>query len=154
MATPQEKAQSFVKKHAKSPEEVKEELRRMEEAKKQYTQDINELEANLRQFNETLDPIIDPTSGKPLCWLRRPSQTEWESMIPAELLKYKDLTEIPPEVMKKYSDHQFDIMALLIEKPKHDAKWWKENSNLIFQELFQIHLTEVYRKLGLMVENF
>jgi hypothetical protein len=56
--------------------------------------------------------------------------------------------------MKKYSDHQFDIMALLIEKPKHDAKWWKENSNLIFQELFQIHLTEVYRKLGLMVENF
>jgi hypothetical protein len=46
------------------------------------------------------------------------------------------------------------MMAKLISKPKHTAEEWKEMTDLLFQEMFQLHLMDVYRKLGLMVENF
>jgi len=149
-----EKERAIIKKHSKTAEEIQNEMRTMEAAKKGMTQNVAELEANLREFNDILDPMLDPNTGKPMCWIRRPSQSEWESMIPAELMQYKDITQVPPELAKKYADHQFDMMTKLIAIPAHDAKYWKDHSNILFQELFQMHLTEVYRKLGIMVENF
>jgi len=149
------KLRSFVEKHTKTPEEIKAEIRTMEEAKKSYTQDVTALEQNLAKFNEVADPLIDPISGNPLCWVKRPTQQEWEDMVPdEELLKVERIEDIPPEMARKYKDHQFEMMAKLIIKPNHDAQWWKEHANLVFQELFQIHLTDVYRKLGVMVGNF
>jgi hypothetical protein len=149
-----ERERALIKKHSRTPEQIAEEMKKLEAAKQGMTQNVTELEANLREFNEILDPIVNPNTGKPMCWIRRPSQTEWETMIPAELMKYRDDKDVPPEISKKYSDHQFEMMAKLIAKPQHDAQYWKDNSNILFQELFQIHLTEVYRKLGIMVENF
>jgi len=145
---------SFIKKHAKTSEEIKKDIQQMEKAKEQYTQDVSALEANLKSFNEALDPLVNPANDEVLCWIRRPSQSEWEQLVPPELMKYRELETIPAEVLAKYTDQQFEMMAKLIEKPKHDAKWWKEHANLIFQELFQIHLIDVYRKLGIAVENF
>jgi hypothetical protein len=149
-----ESPQSFVKRHAKTPEQIAEEIVRMETAKKDMTQDSAALEANLREFNDIIDPILNPNSGKPMCWVRRPSQKEWEEMIPAELMKYRDAGKIPEEIAKKYADQQFQMMAKLIAKPTHDAIWWKANSNILFQEMFQVHLMDMYRKLGLDIENF
>lgn len=146
---------SFVKEHAKTPEQIKAEIKTMEEAKKQYTRDVTILEGNLRKFNETLDPLIDPATNEPLCWVRRPSQDEWDEMIPDELRQYPNPEDVPVELASKYKNHQFDMMAKLIDIPKHDAAWWRQNgSNLVFQELFQLHLVEVYKKLGIMVGNF
>ena len=146
-------SKSFVERHKKTPAEIKAEMLAMEEAKKGYTQDINILEQNLAKFNEISDPLLDPT-GKPLCWVRRPTQAEWENLVPDELLQYDNLEDIPVEVAKKYKNHQFEMMAKLISKPEHTAEWWKEHATLAFQELFQMHLIEVYRKLGVMVGNF
>ena len=146
--------ESFVKKHQKTPEQIAEEIKRMELAKKDMTQESTALEANLREFNEILDPIVNPNNGQPMCWVRRPSQQEWEDMVPAELLKYRDAGNVPPEIIQKYQNHQFDMMAKLIAKPEHDAIWWKAHSNILFQEMFQVHLMDVYRKLGLDIENF
>jgi len=155
MEADKKKLRSFVKEHAKSPDEIKAELKAMEEAKKQYTQDVSALEANLKKFNSILDPLIDPATNEPLCWVRRPSQEEWEAMIPAELFEYENIEDVPKEVVNKIKDRQFDMMANLIEIPKHDADWWKKNSSsLVFQELFQMHIVEVYRKLGVLVGNF
>lgn len=149
-----ENTQSFAKRHAKTPEQIAEEIKRMEVAKKDMTQDSMALEANLREFNELLDPILNPNSGQPMCWVRRPSQKEWEEMVPAELMKYRDVGKIPEDVAKKYADHQFNMMAKLIAKPVHDVEWWKAHSNILFQEMFQVHLADVYRKLGIEIENF
>jgi hypothetical protein len=46
------------------------------------------------------------------------------------------------------------MMEKLIAKPQHDAQWWKENTDIVFQSLFSAHLLDVYRKLGLMTGNF
>lgn len=126
----------------------------MEDAKSKYTKDVQVLEQNIKKFNEMLDPLVDPISGDVLCWVRRPTQKEWEDLIPQELLEYTNIEDVPQDVAKKYRDYQFDMMAQLISHPKKDAAWWKANSTLVFQELFQAHLADVYRKLGVMAENF
>ena len=149
-----ERAEAIAAKYKRTPEQIAEDIVKMEAAKQKLTQDSAELEANLRHFHEILDPIIDPIEGKPLCWMRRPSQTEWESMVPVELLAYKSDEEVPPEIMEKYKDNSFQMMEKLIAKPQHDAQWWKENTDIVFQSLFSSHLLDVYRKLGMMTANF
>jgi hypothetical protein len=155
MSEDKKKLRSFVQEHKKSPEEIKAEMKVMEEAKKQYTQNVEELRANLDAFNNTLDPLIDPANNKPLCWIRRPTQEEWEAMIPTELYEYENMEDVPKEVLDKIKDRQFDMMANLIAIPKGDADFWKKNGgSLVFQELFQMHIVEVYRKLGIIIGNF
>lgn len=150
-----EKLRSFVKDNKKTPEEIKAEMKVMEEAKKQYTQDVVKLQANLDKFNNTSDPLIDPATGDVLCWIRRPTQDEWESMIPAELYEFEEIEDVTKEVLEKIKNRQFDMMANLITNPKGDAEFWKKNGgSLVFQELFQMHIVEVYRKLGIIVGNF
>jgi hypothetical protein len=150
-----ERARRLGERYKRTPEQLAEDIVKLEQAKQKMTQNSEELDANLKHFHELVDPILDPNTGQPLCWVRRPSQKEWEDMAPAELMQYKDTPDkVPKEIMEKYKNHQFDMMAKLIAKPQHDANWWRENTDLIFQEMFQIYLLDVYRKLGIMVENF
>lgn len=151
---PETEDRKLVQKYSRTPEQLAEDIKRMEAAKSQMSRNSGQLDANLLKFNETLDPILDPNTGQPLCWVRRPTQTEWEDITPSELMQYKDANEVPKEIINKYKDHQFIIMAKLIANPVHDAAYWKSHSNLLFQEMFQIHLIDVYRKLGIMVANF
>lgn len=146
----------LLKKHKPlTPSQVKKKFKEMKQIKSKMTQDAAVLEKNLMQFNKTVDPLVDPESDKVLCWIRRPTTDELETLIPAELLEYRGRPEeVPPEVMQKYKDFQFDMMANLIEKPKKDAAWWKKNANLIFQRLFEMHLRGVMEDLGIMAENF
>lgn len=149
-----DRTEEIVKRYGRTPEQLAEDIKKMEEAKKQMSRNAADLDANIKKFHEMTDPIIDPNTGQPMCWVRRPSAQEWEDMTPTELTGYKSPEEIPQEIAQKYKDRQFDMMASLIANPIHPAKWWKENTDLLFQEMFQIHLTDVYRKLGLMVANF
>lgn len=135
--------------------EVEEAFKRQEKAKTKYELDAAKLEKNLDKFNEILDPIVNPATDEALCWVRRPTQTELEEMIPSELMKYKNNPEeVPLEAITENEDMLFDMMAKLIGIPKHDAKWWKSHSNLVFQRLFQMHIQQVLRDLGVMVGNF
>jgi hypothetical protein len=148
--------ESFLKKHKPlTPEEVKRQFAEKEAAKKQYVTDAAILEKEIDSFNKLSDPLVNPTTGKALCWIRRPTQGEWESMLPTEILKYRnDPNGIPTEVSSKYQDLTFDLMERIIETPKHDAKWWKEHANLLFMQLFQMHLNQLMNELGMMAENF
>lgn len=149
------KKRSFLKRHRSlSREEVVKRLREMEEIKQQYETDSASLESNIKDFNLQTDPLIDPITGKALCWVRRPTQDELERLVPTELTKYESLAEVPEEIQEKYANVQFKMMAQLIEKPKKDSAWWKKNANMVFQELFQLHLIDIYKKLGLLIENF
>lgn len=149
-----ERAEQIAQKYKRTPEQLAEDIKKLEAAKQKMTQNAEELEKNLKHFHDALDPILDPNTGEPLCWVRRPSQKEWEEMTPPELIKYTDPTTIPQELLEKYKMHSFEMMAKLIEKPKHNAEWWRENTDLVFQEMFTIYLFDVYRKLGIMVTNF
>ncbi len=148
------RAEQIAQRYKRTPEQLAEDIAKMEEAKQKLTTSAADLEANLRHFHEILDPICDPINGDALCWIRRPSQTEWEAMVPVELLAYKSDDEVPPEVMEKYKDNSFHMMEKLIAKPQHDAQWWKDNTDIVFQSLFSAHLLDVYRKLGIMTRNF
>lgn len=147
------KRKRFLEKHG--PINVAETIRRQEEAKSQYTQDVNELEHNIDTFASRLSPLLDPVTKQPLCWVRNPTQEEWESLVPDEFWQYRDNPEgVPPEISKRYSDHQFNMMANLIENPKKDVNWWKAHANIPFQLLFQEHLAKVYEDLGVKIANF
>ena len=135
--------------------ELKKKFGEMKQIKSELTQDAAVLEKNLMAFNKTLDPLCDLESGNVLCWVRRPTAKELEEMIPEELLKYRGKPEaVPTELMQKHKDFQFTMMAILIEKPKKNTEWWKQNANLVFQRLFEMHLETVMSDLGIMTENF
>jgi len=146
----------FIRKHKPlTKKEVVEKFHEMRKVKKEMTTDAAVLEQNLLEFNRITDPLIDPETEKVLCWIRRPTMEELEKFIPAELLEYRNTPEeIPKSTMEKYKDFQFEMMANLIENPKKSADWWKKNSNLIFQQLFQLHLQGVMEDLGITAENF
>ena len=137
-----------------TPKQIKERFQEMKEMKKDLTTNAVELEQNLKSFNEIVDPLIDPESEKILCWIRRPTTAELESLIPMELLAYRNQDEIPTKITKKYEDFQFKMMADLITNPKHNGAWWKQHANLVFQSLFQVHLQGVMSDLGISAENF
>lgn len=146
----------FIKKHKPlTKEAVRRKMKEMAEVKKEMTTEAAVLEKNLLEFNRIVDPLIDPETEKVLCWIRRPTQAEWEEMVPAELLEYRNKPEeVPLEVLNKYKDFTFEMMAKLITTPKHDAEWWKAHANLVFQQLFQIHLSGILDELGIAAENF
>jgi len=148
------RAEQIAQRYKRTPEQIAEDIVKMEEAKTKLTQSSADLEANLKHFHEILDPICDPINGDALCWVRRPSQTEWEAMVPVELLSFKSDEEIPPEMLEKYKDNSFKMMEKLIAKPQHDAQWWKDNTDIVFQQLFSSHMLDVYRKLGILTTNF
>jgi len=135
--------------------EIVQRFKAMKEMRKDMTTDAATLEKNLVAFNDTVDPLVDPETGKCLCWVRRPTTKELEDLIPSELMEYRNTPDkVPAKIMKKYENFQFKMMAKLIEKPKKSAEWWKEHANLVFQHLFQVHLNSVMQDLGITAENF
>ena len=134
------RAEQIAQRYKRTPEQLAEDIAKMEEAKQKLTTSAADLEANLRHFHEILDPICDPINGDALCWIRRPSQTEWEAMVPVELLAYKSDDEVPPEVMEKYKDNSFHMMEKLIAKPQHD------DENDIVEEMYRAEFTQQMKK--------
>lgn len=152
----EKKRESFIGKHKPlTSEEVGKRFKEMEDSKRNLEQDALTIEKNLDNFNKIIDPIKNPANGEILCWVRRPTQDEWEEMIPEEMWKTGVNPEsLTMEMQKKSNDMVYEFMAKIIEKPKHDAKWWKGHANLVFIQLFQLHLNDVFRELGLTAENF
>jgi len=136
--------------------DVEAHVKASKERKDKLTQDAAILEQNLVKFNLITDPLVDPETDTVLCWIRRPTQEEWEEMVPADLLEYrgKAMEEIPEDIWSEHKDFQFAMMAKLITNPKHDKDWWKAHSNLVFQQLFNLHLSAVLELLGISAENF
>lgn len=152
----EDKTKKLIRKHKPlTKAEIVARFKAMKELRKEMATDAATLEKNIVEFNETTDPLVNPETGKCLCWVRRPTTKELEDVVPSELMEYRNTPdEVPAEVMKKYEDFQFKMMAQLITNPKKSAEWWKENANLVFQHLFQLHLNSVMQALGITAENF
>jgi hypothetical protein len=148
-----EKKGAFLKKHGTI--DVAKAIKEKHEAQEKFTQDVAELEANIKEFTGRPEPLLDPISGKPLCWIRNPTQEEWEALVPKEFWDFQGNPDgVPQDIQQKYADHQFEMMAKLVTRPEHDAAWWKKNANIPFQMLFQEHLIKVYEDLGIKIGNF
>jgi len=138
-----------------SSEDLKATIKAQEEAKKQYSIDTMELEKELEAFNKVSDPLVNPATGKAMCWIRRPSQAEWEAMVPQDVVPYMGHPEsMPPEIAKKNNDLIFTMMEKIIVNPKHDAAYWKSHANLQFIQLFSMHLDNTFKELGIFTTNF
>ena len=146
----------LIRKHKTlTKEEVQQKFKEQEDIKKKYTMDAAKLEKNFERFNKILDPIINPATDEALCWVRRPTQTELEEMIPSEFMKYRNSPEkVPQTVLKENEDMLFKMMEKLIAVPEHSAEEWKGRANLVFQRLFNLHLEQVLLDLGIGVKNF
>ena len=157
MSKEDKKNTSFIHKHKSlTKKEVEARIKERARIKKGLTTDAAILERNLAKFNEIVDPLMDPETEQILCWIRRPTQSEWEEIVPTELLEYRgeEFEDIPQKVLDKFTDQQFNMMESLIVNPKHDAKWWKIHANLVFQRLFSLHLSGILEELGIETGNF
>jgi hypothetical protein len=138
-----------------SNKDIENKILENKEIKKEFSTDATVLKANLQKFNQITDPLVDPESGLELCWIRRPTAQEFEALIPSELLEYRNSPDaIPKEVADKHENFQFEMMEKLIVNPIEDWKYWKANSNQVFQFLFNKHLNSLLEKLGIDVQNF
>jgi len=148
--------QDFIRKHQPlTPDKLKEEYKKKEEAKRQYTTNAVELEKELEAFNKITEPLVNPVTGRAICWVRRPTQSEWEGMLSPELMQYREHPEdMPVELQQKYGDMTFELMAIVIENPKHDSKWWKEHATIEFIQLFNSHLSNIFAQLNKDTANF
>lgn len=151
--------QEFLKRHPPMNEaQIKEELHKAEVAKENYTHNVNELEKNLRDFADLTDPITFKNKqgiNIPLCWVKRPTRTQLEATIPAEIKPYVNNPLTMPDNLKALYDNLiYQMMADLIVEPKHTAEWWKGNSPVILIPLFNAHIKAVFELVGVDVANF
>uniref|UniRef100_A0A6H1ZPQ7 Uncharacterized protein n=1 Tax=viral metagenome TaxID=1070528 RepID=A0A6H1ZPQ7_9ZZZZ len=150
------KEEDFLKKHKPlKPEDVAEKMKDADKRKKKYTLDAAQVERNLLDYFEILDPIVDPVTDKVLAWMRRASYQEMIDMVPSELREYVgDMEKAPQELRQKYDSQQFEYMATLIENPKHTTEWWQKHANQHFIMLFQMTIIQMYKDMGIDIENF
>jgi len=113
------------------------------------------MDQEISEFSVKIDDMISPTTDKLMCKVRRPTATQWKQLVPPELAKYKkNPKEIPHKLAEKYEELVYEMMALLIVQPKHDVKWWKDNTTYDFVVLFQTHVMKVFDKMTEELENF
>lgn len=156
MSENEKKARDLIRRHKTlSKGEIRQQFKAHEDRKKKLTMDAASCETALENFNKIVDPVLNPTTGEALCWVKRPTQAELETLIPEEFLKYRNDPEgIPEEALKGNEDVLFKMMEALISVPEHTADEWKKRANLIFQRLFQMHIQQVMSDLGITVRNF
>jgi len=137
-----EATKKFLEKHKPlKPEDVRKSLADAETSRTNYSKNIEEIESNLTAFFQKEDPIIEPGTGKVLGWIRQTSirelqerTKEFESALEGKTEKEaQELLDNDPNLKYK----QYDLMASLITKPKHDAKWWADNATIDFIKLFE-----------------
>jgi hypothetical protein len=133
---------------------IAKQIKAKEEYKKKFTFDADSLEAELETFNKREDPLINPATGNVMCLVRQPTLVELKSFAPPELRIYKKQEDIPEEVLAKYNDLIFDIMALLITQPLRTAQVWKEKAGIDFIKLFQSHLDSIVTNLEKKTDSF
>jgi hypothetical protein len=143
-----DKTEEFLKKHKPmKPEDVQKSFVDAEKARLNYTKNIQEIEDNLTAFLQKEDPMIDPGTGKVIAWVREAPLIELKTY----QMEFKTALEgLTPEQAQEKLDKdpaltikQYELMAALITKPKHDAKWWSEHVTPDVIVLFEAHVSKM-----------
>lgn len=138
--------------------EIKEEARRMDEAKAKYSRDLAKVESALTEYLETLDPMlwINPKGETvAIAWIRRPSMKKLKEMIPKEMREYVDNPlEVPEELNKKYESHFYEKMAEMIAIPERTPEEWETKANPWFIRRFWEHIASIAQMMEGQIEGF
>ena len=117
------KKEKFLKKHPPlSDEQVKQKLKEAEKSKHKYVVDMQEIEKNLLGYSQKLVPIVDPETDKILAWMRCPLNEELETYFGMYGKTSEELEKLSREEQLEVSRRQYEVMAGLIENPKHDSE--------------------------------
>jgi len=149
------KRDKFKEKHPPIPdEEIPDKIKDRDDAREKWTRDIQTIEDNLTVYFDKDFPLIDPESGKILCWVKDIQYFKLLAMIPDEVLEEMDRAEEDVNIayvirqLKEHSNNTFKIMAEVISIPKHDWEWWEERSNQTFLDLFNDFLEKRIQKIN------
>lgn len=145
------KVKGLIEKYAtQTPEEME---KIQDELEQEYAAQCVEMDQNIRKFSSKTDPLI--VDGKTLAVIKRPSASQYRRIIPPELAKFrKNPQDIPYELAMKYQDDIYRLMEEMIIKPKHDAKWWENNTGPEFMGAFQAHVVNIGIKLQESIDGF
>lgn len=141
--------QEFLKKHTrKTPDEIKEQMKKGHEIRENLTKDLTSIERNLTSFLEREDPMIDPGTGEPVGWIRQLPYIEFMSLTPEDIRKAamegKSREEIEAMVLEDTErDGDFFLMEKLISRPQKTAEEWKKIATSEFIVLFNITVYEI-----------
>jgi len=145
-----QKKELFVEKHKPlTPEEVKKKNIDADAAIKRYEKDIALAEANLVDYLNRQDPLVDPARDVAVAWLRRLPYAELKNMIPDELQEAYRSGD-PDTFLNEadeFEDYIFTLMEKIIAIPEKTAEEWKDTVNLNFIELFNARLEELMGRL-------
>lgn len=113
------------------------------------------MDAEIANFSTVVDDLKNPETNRVMCKVRRPMTEEWRKLVPEDIMEYQGKeNEIPIEKAQEYEDLVYGMMAELIVQPKHNAEWWKNNTNQDFVYLFQEYLMNLFDKMEKKVNDF
>jgi hypothetical protein len=141
----------LIEKYAtKTPEEMEKEQDTIEE---DYMLQTKALEQKLIAVSSKIDPM--KVGEEIFAYVKRPTSAQFERMTPPELAQYRKSPEsIPYDVAKKYEEDMYTLLAELVVMPKHDAKWWRENTGDEVMKAFQEHLMNIRVEIQTSAESF
>jgi hypothetical protein len=152
--------QEYLQKHKrKSPEEIREQIKKGHELRQKHTRDLTSLERNLTSFLEKEDPIIDPGTGEAIAWIRQIPYVELISLTPEDLRsaaeKGMSRDEIE-EMLREDTDRDTDfyLMSRLISRPEKSPEEWKKIATPEFITLFDITLYDIIARTSQMTDFF
>jgi len=137
-----------------------EDLRKQQLAKASFTYDVAEIEKNLTNYLQMVDPIFDEDKKTVIAVVKRPTMAEMKALVPPEMQKYAamDPKDIPKDVMEqmniKYEDFYFEKMSEMIVAPKLSAAEWKAKANPWFLQKFWSHIESISELASGKVETF
>lgn len=142
--------ENLIRKYAdKTPEEMEKEQDKIEQDYILMSQELDQ------KLMETSSKIDDMKFGDTTVKVKRPTKAQLNRFTPPELAKYRENPQgIPYEVAKTYEDDMYKLMEELIVMPKHDAKWWIENTGDEFIAAFQAHIATIRTKIQKDAESF
>lgn len=143
-------SEELIRKYAnKTPEEMEKEQDKIEQ---EYTLMSQELDQKLMEASFKIDEMkFEEMTVK----VKRPTKAQLNRFTPPEIAKYRKNPEsIPYEIAKVYEEDIYRLMEELIVMPKHDAKWWIENTGDEFIAAFQAHIATIRAKIQKDAESF
>lgn len=157
----------FLQKHKPlSREEISKAQEEAKTAKDKYTKDIKTIEENLMGFIEQLEPIVNPVTGDIVFWIKQVPLHVLTDSTPKDLKKIISQCKTPEEAEEKTREytlvhpeydpenHMYILMEKMIAIPKKTAAEWKEITNPNLSLLFEVAVSNVYKRVSDQISFF
>ena len=163
MSEDRRREEEFLERHLPlTDEQLKKQMEDTEEARIKHDEEMAIIEDNLVNYFQQTDPLVDRDTNKVLAIVRRPSQKEIETlMLVPEMPPETELNKMSDDERMKVANrivhsirNQYEVIAELIIKPRHDAEWWVKNAPPQFLSLVNQHIQDKMEEMAGKAANF